>query len=108
VVPRLRTKRLGRSARQPHDTRSNNASSVIPTNLLPPRWNAHRQINVIVVTPKSPEESLSSVQTFFETLKTRTADPVHNRLIMAASRANPGASMENELNKIIVELLDET
>ena len=55
----------------------------------------------------TPPEPTSSVETFFKTLKARTADPVHSRLIRAASRANPGASMENELNRIIVELLDE-
>jgi hypothetical protein len=59
----------------------------------------------MTTTPSEP--STSSVETFFKTLKDRTADPVHVRLIAAARRANPGVSMENELNRIIVELLDE-
>lgn len=59
------------------------------------------------MTSTPPEAPPSSVETFFKTLKARTTDPVHSRLITAASGANPGASMENELNRIIVELLDE-
>lgn len=59
------------------------------------------------MTSRPPEPSPSSIETFFKTLKARTADPVHRRLITAAGRANPGAAMENELQRIIVELLDE-
>jgi hypothetical protein len=56
-------------------------------------------------TPSEP--SASSVEAFFTTLRVQTADPVHLRLITAARRTDPGASMESELNKIIIELLDE-
>ena len=59
------------------------------------------------MTSALPEPSPTSVEAFFKTLKARTADPIHSRLIRAAGRANPGAAMESELNRIIVELLDE-
>jgi hypothetical protein len=59
------------------------------------------------MTSSPSEPSTSSVETFFRTLEVRTADPVHVRLITAARRANPDASMEDELHRIIVELLDE-
>lgn len=47
----------------------------------------------------------SAVEAFLKALESRTEDPMHLRLIQAARSANPAASLEKELARVIEELL---
>lgn len=49
----------------------------------------------------------TAVETFFQSLSTRTSDPTHLRLLKAARKPDPGAALERELDRIMEELLHE-
>jgi hypothetical protein len=57
-----------------------------------------------VVTLKS---DLPRQETFLRTVESRTADPYHHRLLKACRQSNPGAALEEELSRIIDEILHE-
>lgn len=54
---------------------------------------------------KVPERS--AVKTFFESVESRTSNPVHLRLLKAAAKEDPSAALERELGRIVQEILDE-
>jgi hypothetical protein len=53
----------------------------------------------------SPRPDESSIDRFLARIEERTTDPVHQRLVKAARRPDPKAAMENELARIIEEIL---
>lgn len=48
-----------------------------------------------------------ALKAFFESVKLRTSDPVHLRLLKAAAKEDPDAALEKELERIVQEILDE-
>jgi hypothetical protein len=57
-------------------------------------------------TARAP--NYTALKTFFESITLRTSDPVHLRLLKAASKENPDTALEKELDRIVQEILDET
>lgn len=53
-------------------------------------------------TPNRP-----ALNAFFESVKARTSEPVHLRLLKAAAKGDPTTALEKELEKIVQEILDE-
>jgi hypothetical protein len=49
----------------------------------------------------------TALELFFKNLERRTDDPVHQRLLKAAQKADPSSSIERELAKIMEEILRE-
>lgn len=52
--------------------------------------------------------STTALNAFFRDLEERTTDPVHQRLIKAARKADPAVALDRELAKLIKEIVDET
>lgn len=44
---------------------------------------------------------------YLSELDTRLTSPIHKRIIAAYEKSNPVQAMENELGKILLEVLDE-
>lgn len=64
------------------------------------------------MTAEVPENATASsvqsaLETFFQSLATRTSDATHLRLLKAARRTDPASALERELGKIMEELLHE-
>jgi hypothetical protein len=49
----------------------------------------------------------TALTAFFESVKSRTSDLVHLRLLKAAAKEDPAPALEKELEKIVQEILDE-
>jgi hypothetical protein len=58
-------------------------------------------------TPNNSSPQRTAVEVFFQSLEARTSDPIHLRLLKAARKADPAASLEKELGKVMEELLRE-
>ena len=50
----------------------------------------------------------SALDSFFQSVESRTSNPTHLRLLNAARKGDPVSSLERELSKIMEELLHET
>jgi hypothetical protein len=49
----------------------------------------------------------TALDSFFQSLESRTSDATHRRLLKAARKVDPAAALERELSTIMEELLHE-
>lgn len=63
--------------------------------------------DVRMANKKNTDAAPTALELFYKSVESRTDDPVHRRLLKAAQKGEPAASVEGELKKIMEEILRE-